>query len=227
LSAAPGGRADRSAAEWSPPRWYTEAQALLDEDYADGWRYYWKSIHVPELSDELIERVAEHAAATPSPHSTIDVWYQGGAMARVGEEETAFANRSEPYLLGIEATWEEEPSSQEIVAWVREVFAELRSFSGRRIYLNFPRLLEEGKQLLCEGYGRNYERLVEVKTKHHPTNLFRATRTSSREAEQARPFMVEAAFWRRPRRSWTWASTHAQGTSTSGPSRSARDRTSC
>jgi hypothetical protein len=106
---------------------------------------------VPELSDELIERVAEHAAAAPSPHSTVDVWYQAGGMARVGEEETAFANRSEPYLLGIEATWEEEPSSEEIVAWVREVFAELRSFSGRRIYHNFPRLLEEGKAAAVRG----------------------------------------------------------------------------
>jgi hypothetical protein len=152
---------------------YTEAQALLDEDYPDGWRYYWNSINVPELSDELIERLAEHAAAAPSPHSTVDVWYQGGAMARVGEEETAFADRSEPYLLGIEANWEDEGSSQENVACVREVFADVRSFSGGGVYLNFPGFLEDGEQLLHEGYGKNYERLVEVKTKYDPTNLFR------------------------------------------------------
>jgi FAD/FMN-containing dehydrogenase len=152
---------------------YTDAQAILDEDYPDGWRYYWKSVNVPELSDELIERLTEHNAAAPSPHSTIDVWYQGGAVARVGEEETAFANRSEPYLLGIEANWEEEPGSDENVAWVREVFADLRSFSEGGVYLNFPGFLEEGEQLLHEGYGKNYERLAEVKTKYDPTNLFR------------------------------------------------------
>jgi hypothetical protein len=117
---------------------YTDAQAILDEDYPDGWRYYWKSLNVPELSDELIERLVELAAAAPSLHSTIDIWYQGGAMARVGEEETAFANRGEPYLLGLEANWEEEAGSDDNVAWVREVFADLRSFSSGGIYLTFP-----------------------------------------------------------------------------------------
>jgi FAD binding domain/Berberine and berberine like len=152
---------------------YTEAQAVLDEDYPDGWCYYWKSLNVPELSDALIERLAEHAAAAPSPYSTIDVWYQGGAMARVGEEETAFANRGAPYLLGIEANWVEEAGSDENVRWVRDTFADMRSFSDGGVYLNFPGFLEEGEQLLHEGYGRNYQRLVEVKTKHDPKNLFR------------------------------------------------------
>ena len=157
----------------SAPMPYTEAQAILDEDYPDGWRYYWKSLNVPELSDALIERLAEHAAAAPSSLSTIDVWYQGGAMARVGEEETAFANRGEPYLLGLEANWVEEGGSDENVAWVREAFADLRSFSTGGVYLNFPGFLEEGRQLLHEGYGANHERLVEVKTKYDPANLFR------------------------------------------------------
>ncbi len=152
---------------------YTEAQGLLDEDYPDGWRYYWKSVNVPALSDELIARLIEHNAAAPSPHSTIDVWYQGGAMARVSEDETAFANRSTPYLLGLEGNWEEDSGSDENVAWVRDTFADLRSFSEGGIYLNFPGFLEEGEQLLHEGYGRNYGRLVEIKTKYDPKNLFR------------------------------------------------------
>ena len=152
---------------------YTDAQAILDEDYPDGWRYYWKSLNVPQLSHEVIERLAEHAAAAPSPHSTIDIWYQGGAMARVGEEQTAFANRGAPYLLGLEANWEEESGSDENVAWVRDVFADMRSFSEGGVYLNFPGFLEEGEQLLHEGYGKNYERLVEVKTRYDPANLFR------------------------------------------------------
>jgi FAD/FMN-containing dehydrogenase len=152
---------------------YTEAQSVLDEDYPDGWRYYWKSVNVPELSDELIERLVRHAAAAPSPHSTIDVWYQGGAMARVGEEETAFANRGEPYLLGIEGNWEEGSGSEENVAWVRDTFADMRSYSEGGVYLNFPGFLEEGQQLLHEGYGKNYDRLAEIKAKYDPGNLFR------------------------------------------------------
>jgi FAD/FMN-containing dehydrogenase len=152
---------------------YTEAQAVLDEDYPDGWCYYWKSVNVSELSDDVIELLAGHAAAAPSPHSTIDVWYQGGEMARVGEEETAFANRSEPYLLGIEGNWERDSGSNETIAWVRDTIADMRPFSDGGIYLNFPGFLEEGEELLREGYGRNYERLAEVKAKYDPNNLFR------------------------------------------------------
>ncbi|MEO3763721.1 FAD-binding oxidoreductase [Streptomyces sp. B8F3] len=151
---------------------FTKAQAIVDEEYPDGWRYYWKSLNVPALSDELIERLAGHAAAAPSPQSTIDVWYQGGAMARVGEEETAFANRAAPYLLGIEANWEAEADSAENVTWVRDTFADLRQFSAGGVYLNFPGFLEEGEQLLREGYGRNYERLSAVKAEYDPANLF-------------------------------------------------------
>jgi FAD/FMN-containing dehydrogenase len=152
---------------------YTEAQKVLDDDYPDGGRYYWKSVNAPSLGDELIERLIEDAAAAPSPDSTIDIWYQGGAMAHVGEEETAFANRSAPYLLGIEGNWEEEADSIENMTWVRDTFADLRSFSAGGMYLNFPGFLEEGEQLLHEGYGRNYERLSAVKAKYDPSNLFR------------------------------------------------------
>ena len=60
-----------------------------------------KSVNVDDLSDELIVRLVDHARAAPSDHVTIDVWYQGGAMARVGAGETAFGNRSSPIFFGI------------------------------------------------------------------------------------------------------------------------------
>jgi FAD/FMN-containing dehydrogenase len=157
----------------SGPMHWTEAQAMLDEDYPDGWRYYWKSVNLPELGDEVIDRLVAHAAAAPSPDSTIDVWYQGGALARIDEWATAFANRGEPYLLGIEGNWEAESASEANVAWVRETYADMRSLSRGGVYLNFPGFLEEGEPLLREGYGANYQRLREVKAKYDPTNLFR------------------------------------------------------
>jgi FAD/FMN-containing dehydrogenase len=152
---------------------YVEAQAILDEDYPNGRHYYWKSINVTELSDEVIDRLGRLAAAAPSPLSTIDIWYQGGAMARVGEEETAIANRATPYLIGIEGNWEPQESDDENVAWVREVFADMDAFSDGGVYLNFPGFLEEGSDLMRAGYGRNYERLAEVKARYDPANLFR------------------------------------------------------
>jgi FAD/FMN-containing dehydrogenase len=152
---------------------YTEAQAILDEDYPDGWHYYWKSVNLDGLADEVIERLAYHAWAAPSGHSTIDVWYQGGAMARVGTSESAFGDRSSPILLGIEANWEDSQDDEANLAWVRSCFSDMRRFSNGGMYLNFPGFLEEGEQLLRDVYGENYEQLVALKNKYDPTNLFR------------------------------------------------------
>ncbi|MCC3649920.1 BBE domain-containing protein [Streptomyces sp. S07_1.15] len=94
-------------------------------------------------------------------------------MARVGEQETAFANRSSPYLFGVEGNWTAADDSAANVAWVRDTVADLRSYSGGGTYLNFPGFLEEGEQLMREGYGRNYERLARIKAAYDPDNLFR------------------------------------------------------
>ena len=160
--------------DFSGPMPYTEVQKLLDEDYPDGWRYYWKSVNVGGLNDEVIEALIEHAEAAPSDHSTIDIWFQGGAMGRVGAEESAFGDRSAPILLGIEANWEEEPQEDEAnIAWARGCYSDMRRFSDGGVYLNFPGFLEEGQGLMRDAYGQNYERLVTLKNQYDPTNLFR------------------------------------------------------
>jgi FAD/FMN-containing dehydrogenase len=160
--------------DFSGPMPYTEVQKLLDEDYPDGWRYYWKSVNVGGLRDEVIEALIEHAEAAPSDHSTIDVWFQGGAMGRVGAGESAFGDRSAPILLGIEANWEREPEEDEAnIAWARACYSGMRRFSDGGVYLNFPGFLEEGEGLMRDAYGENYERLIEIKDKYDPANLFR------------------------------------------------------
>ena len=152
---------------------YTEAQAILDEDYPDEWHYYWKSQNVDGLNDEALEHLMEHAEAALSEHSTIDVWYQGGAMARVEAGETAFGDRSTPILLGIEANWEGLQNDEANISWVRGCVADMWRFSSGGMYLNFPGFFEEGDNLMHEAFGANYERLVEIKNKYDPTNLFR------------------------------------------------------
>ena len=161
-------------ADLSGPMPYTEAQKVLDEDYPDGWRYYWKSVNVGGLEDGVIEALMEHAEAAPSDHSTIDVWFQGGAMGRIGADESAFGDRSAPILIGIEANWEPEPQEDEAnIAWARACYADMRRFSDGGVYLNFPGFLEEGQGLMRDAYGENYERLVALKNEYDPANLFR------------------------------------------------------
>jgi FAD/FMN-containing dehydrogenase len=160
-------------ADLSEPMPYVEAQKLLDEDYPDGGRYYWKSMNVSDLHDEAIEALIAHAEAAPSDHSTIDVWYQGGAMSRVRSGETAFGDRSAPILLGIEANWEEPGDDEANVAWARETVEGMRRFSDGGTYLNFPGFLEEGQEMMRDAYGENYGRLVALKDEYDPENLFR------------------------------------------------------
>jgi FAD/FMN-containing dehydrogenase len=154
---------------------YCEAQAILDEDYPDGWRYYWKSVDLEELGDHVRERLAHHVAQAPSHHSTIDIWFHGGAMDRVDPEAAAFGARPK-YLIGVEASWEANDADDANVAWAREAVADLRPFSSGGSYLNFPGLFEEGEELLRASYGeRNYERLVALKERYDPANLFGAS----------------------------------------------------
>ncbi len=152
---------------------YVDAQRILDEDYPDGWRYYWKSISLDALTDEVIERLIVHAEAAPSRHSTLDVWYHGGAMSRVGATETAYGDRSALFLIAPEANWEDAADDEANMAWGREVISDMKRFSDGGTYLNFPGFLEEGDRMLREAFGQNYDRLVEIKNRYDPTNLFR------------------------------------------------------
>ena len=161
----------------SGPMPYVQVQALFDEDYPDGGRYYWKSIHLDELSDEAIDRLIAHADAAPSAHSTIDVWYQGGAMTRVGPTDTAVGDRSSPILIGVEGNWEDPADDEANLAWTRGVVADMGRFPSGGAYLNFPGFLEEGEGLLREAYGPNYERLTALKEKYDPSNLFQGNRS--------------------------------------------------
>ncbi|WP_416840942.1 FAD-binding oxidoreductase [Haloferax sp. DFSO52] len=152
---------------------YADFQQVLDEDYPDGMRYYWKSLYLDGLSDSAIERIASWADAAPSPLSTVDIWHLGGAITDIDVSESAFAGRHAPFLLGIEANWEDPDTDDENVAWVRDFIDDMQEFSDGSVYLNFPGFFEEGDEMMETTFGSAYERLVRVKDEYDPTNLFR------------------------------------------------------
>jgi FAD/FMN-containing dehydrogenase len=154
---------------------WIETQAVLDEDYPDGGRYYWKSANLPTLSGAAIDTMVEHARRAPSDHSTVDVWFNGGAMGRVPEQATAFGNRVAPYLIGVEANWEDAAEDDENVAWTRALLADLEQHGSGGVYLNFAGTREEAASLAREGHGSNYERLALLKGIYDPDSLFRST----------------------------------------------------
>lgn len=134
---------------------------------------YWKSLYLDDLGEEAIDCIIEHAERRPSGLSTVDVWHLGGAISRVGAEESAFGGREAPFLLGVEANWEDPRDDEANIAWARECVEDMQRFSGGGQYLNFPGFLEGGDETLRTTFGANYERLVALKSRYDPTNLFR------------------------------------------------------
>jgi FAD/FMN-containing dehydrogenase len=167
----PLGELDEPMLDLSGVMPYLEVQRFFDEDYPDGRLYYWKSTYLSGLSDEVIARLVEHANAAPSKLSTIDLWACGGAMNRVAPGETAFGARQAPYLLAVEANWDDPGQIDANIGWARDVLQDLQRFGGGR-YLNFPGFYEDDT-VLQEIYGENYQRLVELKRRYDPDNVFR------------------------------------------------------
>jgi FAD/FMN-containing dehydrogenase len=149
---------------------FAELQSMLDEDYPDGLRYYWKSVFLEDLTDEVVDLLARYNESAPSELSTVDVWHLGGAVSDVPQTATAFWHRDKPFMLNFEANWGDAADDDANVAWAREGLAEIAALpaaAGR--YGNFPGFGEDPATAL---FGENYERLVDVKTKYDPDNLF-------------------------------------------------------
>jgi FAD/FMN-containing dehydrogenase len=155
------------------PKPYTALQSMFDPMVPHGWHRYWKSVELPPLTDDAIDTLVENAPAVTSPKSYCIVFQLGGALARVGEDVTAFSQRDAAHNVNINAVWtEDDPDGERHIAWARDFFDALQPHAGGRVYVNF--LGEEGGDRVRQAYGaRNYERLAELKRTYDPTNFFR------------------------------------------------------
>lgn len=157
---------------------YVEFQRIFDEDYPDGMRYYWKSLYLDGLTESAIDRICYWAETAPSPLSTVDIWELGGAITDIDFDESAFAGRHAPFLLGIEANWEDPAKDDANIEWVRDCIADMRQFSDGSFYLNFPGFFEGGETALETTFGPAYERLIALKEEYDPAGLFDLNRNA-------------------------------------------------
>lgn len=152
---------------------FVELQKMFDEDYPVGKRYYWKSINLDKgLEASALDVLAKGVERAPSPDSTIDIWFQGGAMASVATDASAFGDRSHPILIGVEANWDDPSTDAAQIAWAREVVTELEQFTDAGAYLNFAGSEEEQPSAAQSAYGANFGRLVEIKKTYDPAGVF-------------------------------------------------------
>jgi hypothetical protein len=90
----------------------------------------------------------------PSPNTLSSIWNFGGATARVGATDTAFGDRSMPYMLSIDSIWQDPHNDARNIDWTRAFWQRMLPYAQQgRIYLNFAGLGEDGLSLVQSSFG--------------------------------------------------------------------------
>jgi FAD/FMN-containing dehydrogenase len=154
---------------------YTQMQSLLDATQPKGRRYYWKSEYLPRIEPALCEKVIEHAARIPSPHSALILFQMEGALNELSDDHSAVGNRDARYLLNVAGSWEQPGEDAVNIAWAREAWNDLKTFSTGGTYINFL-TEDEGPERIEAALGKGLPRLARIKAKWDPQNVFRTNR---------------------------------------------------
>lgn len=145
-------------------------QSMFDGLVAHGARNYWKSHHLKELSTDCIEQILNFAQTLPSEECEVFIPHMAGAPSRVAPDATAFSHRSTPFVLNIHTRWRNQSDDDSCIAWARDFHQATEPFS-QGVYVNF--LSDEGEDRVKDAYTDSvWQRLVQLKDKYDPTNMF-------------------------------------------------------
>jgi FAD/FMN-containing dehydrogenase len=156
------------------PMPYTALQTMFDPLAPIGRNYYVKSPYLREIQDGAIEALVNRFAEVPSPNSVVFLQQKSGAMARGMPDKTAFGHRYDQFSANIISGWDDSSQTEANIAWTRELATELEPFSSGGEYINELGPTDSQERIQAS-FGVNYERLVELKNKYDPSNLFRHT----------------------------------------------------
>jgi FAD/FMN-containing dehydrogenase len=155
------------------PMPYTALQSMLDAGGPHGTRGYMKAEFLERLGDEAIGELVAHGAARPGPMAQLLLEPMGGAIGRMGEDETALGRRDVPWCYHALSLWmDPDPATEQAhIAWARELSQGLSPHTTTGVYLNYTS--DEGEDRVRSSYGaEKYDRLVALKDKYDPGNLF-------------------------------------------------------
>ena len=150
---------------------FLNLQTMADSVFPHGRRYYTKSGYFTYLEGSTIDRMVEAVATMPSSEMLIELAYLGGAAARLAAHETAFGDRSAPFIMNLLASWSEPSADAGNISWVRGLFNKLRPAMKPGVYVNFMSGDEQDR--VPEAYRERWERMVAVKSHYDPYNFFR------------------------------------------------------
>jgi FAD/FMN-containing dehydrogenase len=146
-------------------------QQAFDPLLAPGGRNYWKSHDFAELSDGLIDTALDYVSRLPDPECEVFFAHVGGAQGRVPDDATAYQGRSAAFVMNAHGRWADPLKDGVCIQWCRELFEDTTAYATGEAYVNFMTNEEGGR--VEAAYGASYPRLVELKNKYDPTNLFR------------------------------------------------------
>lgn len=140
-------------------------------DDPPGYRNYWSAEYLDDFPDKAVDLFARHAddmiVPSPSQHVLIP---QGGAIAR-GSAEYPIPWRQAPWCVHPFGLWADPADDERGRKWTRAIRDDLKPWSSGATYLNF--IGDEGEDRIVAGFGKeNYKRLVKVKAKYDPENVF-------------------------------------------------------
>ena len=153
------------------PKPFETLQSMFDLSFPPGYWYYFRSCNVAELSDEVIDITAEHALRLQSPLTAFPIFHLGGAIARVGEDDTVYSGRRAGHTFNINATTATSEGFDQEREWSQTFWSALAPYHTS-VYVNF--LMDEGEERTRQAYGSDkYDRLKALKRKYDPENFFR------------------------------------------------------
>ena len=149
---------------------YTAWQQAFDPLLAPGARNYWKSHNFTELSDGALQSMIEFAGRLPSPQCEIFVGLIAGAANRVAPDAMAYGHRDARFVMNVHGRWDDRAQDAPCIAWAREFFKASAPYASAGAYVNF--MTDDERDRIAAAYGPNYNRLVQIKKKYDPENVF-------------------------------------------------------
>lgn len=152
---------------------FADLQGLFDPLLPKGLHWYWKGDYVDELSDSAIAAHVEHGSKSPSELSLMHLYPIDGAVHDVAHDATAWGARRARWSMVIAGIDPDPAKAPALKQWASAYWAAVHKHNGHGgAYINFM-MDDEGEARVRAAYGGNYQRLVAVKRRYDPANLFR------------------------------------------------------
>jgi FAD/FMN-containing dehydrogenase len=149
---------------------YPALQSAFDALYPHGDQWYWRADFIREISDDAVARHAEHGSSMPTVQSTMHLYPIDGAAHRVGPRDTAFSYRDATWAMVIAGVDPDPAKAGELRDWAVGYWDAMHPYSAGGAYVNM--MMEEGQERVRASYRDNYDRLVAIKRRYDPDNLF-------------------------------------------------------